>query len=77
MRGFKDVGVIKNQQLVQLFISQIFKRSVHMVEFHEVYRKLKIAFEVIRGAWGVFLVLTRGPCYPDLKAPLLFLIFKL
>ena len=25
-----------------------------MVEFHEIYRKLKVAFEVIRGAWGAW-----------------------
>lgn len=30
-----------------------------MVEFYEIYRKLKIAFEVIRGAWDVLLSPTR------------------
>ena len=38
---------------MQVFISEIFERRVHVVEFHAVYRKLKIAFEVIRVAWGV------------------------
>lgn len=30
-----------------------------MVEFHETYGKLKIAFEIIRGAWGGLLAPTR------------------
>lgn len=59
LRGFRDVGVIKNQQSVQVFISQVFKRRVHVVEFHAVYRKLKIAFEGISGAQGFLLAPTR------------------